>query len=42
MVTESKSFIVSFWSRVFEILGKISLFTLLRRFLKKTGHRTLR
>jgi len=35
MVTESKSFIVSFWSRVFEILEKISLFTLVRRFLKK-------
>ena len=35
MGRESKSFIVSFWSRVFEILGKISLFTLVRYVLKK-------
>ena len=33
MVRDSKCFIVSCWSRVFKILGKISLFTLMRRFL---------
>lgn len=35
MGKESRSFIVSFWARIFEILGKISVFTLVRRLLKK-------
>ena len=35
MTSESNTFIVSFWSKIFNFLGKISVFTLVGRVLKK-------